>query len=377
MTRSLSHKSAELYVGLMSGTSLDAIDVVLIDFSKNQTPILVSSYNHPIPAAIRSEIELICQPGVDEINRMGALDQRLGILFAQAVVALLKKNDILPTQICAIGSHGQTIRHHPDRPAPFTLQIGDPNIIAFRTGITTVADFRRMDMASGGQGAPLVPAFHDAVLRSPNENRAVINIGGMANVTLLAPNHPVSGFDTGPGNILMDSWIQKNRQLAFDKNGDWAASGQCNIPLLDQLLSHPFINAPAPKSTGREMFHLAWLESVLTAFPQLSPADIQRSLLEFTAHSIALAVNILPTPIDRALLCGGGSNNLLLKERIKSLLAGVIVSSTTEFGVEADWLEAIAFAWLAKERLEEKPGNIPAVTGASRHCILGGVYLPS
>lgn len=360
----------------MSGTSLDAIDAALIDFSANQTPKLIHAYNHSISDAVRSEIELMCQPGIDEINRMGSLDRRVGEVFAEAVLILLQQANVQATQICAIGSHGQTVRHHPDISTPFTVQIGDPNTIAFRTNITTIADFRRMDMAAGGQGAPLVPAFHDAVLRDANENRVIVNIGGMANITVLAKNIPVTGFDTGPGNILMDSWIQKIRQLPYDENGSWAASGECNIALLDQLLSHPYIQAPAPKSTGRETFHLAWLESVLTAFTEISNADIQRTLLEFTAQSIALAIKNLPVKIDRVLLCGGGSHNSLLRERISALLTNIKTGSTSDVGIEADWLEAMAFAWLAKQRLENKPGNVPAVTGASRHCILGGVYSP-
>jgi anhydro-N-acetylmuramic acid kinase len=359
----------------MSGTSLDAIDAALVDFSADRTPKLVQTYAHPIPATIRSEIELICQPGSDEINRAGAIDRRLGELFAEATAILLEQANIPATQIRAIGSHGQTIRHHPDRPAPFTLQIGDPNTIAFNTGITTVADFRRMDVAAGGQGAPLVPAFHDATLRDDSENRVVVNIGGMANITVLAKNTPVTGFDTGPGNVLMDSWIQKKRQLPYDQDGAWAASGQCHIPLLDQLLSHPYIQASAPKSTGRETFHLAWLESMLTAFTTISDADIQRTLAEFTARSIALAIDALPLSIDHALLCGGGSHNKMLREQISKLLTKINISTTTDVGIEADWLEAIAFAWLAKQRIENKPGNIPSVTGANRPCILGSIYL--
>lgn len=359
----------------MSGTSLDAIDAALVDLSRDRTPKLLQTYAHPIPAAIRSEIELICQPGHDEINRAGALDRRLGELFAEATAVLLERANIPAIDVRAIGSHGQTIRHHPDRPVPFTLQIGDPNTIAFITGITTVADFRRMDMAAGGQGAPLVPAFHDATLRDDNENRVVVNIGGMANITVLAKNTPVTGFDTGPGNVLIDSWIQKKRQLLYDEDGAWAASGHCHIPLLDQLLSHPYIQASAPKSTGRETFNLAWLESMLTAFTTISDADIQRTLVEFTARSIALAIDALPLSIDRVLLCGGGSHNTALKERISGLLTGASVGTTTDVGIEADWLEAMAFAWLAKQRIENKPGNIPAVTGVTRPCILGGIYL--
>jgi anhydro-N-acetylmuramic acid kinase len=308
---------------------------------------------------------------------MGALDRQVGELFAEAALVLLEQANIQATQICAIGSHGQTIRHHPNNPTPFTLQIGDPNTIAFRTGITTIADFRRMDVAAGGQGAPLVPAFHDATLRSTNENRVVVNIGGMANITMLAKDIPVSGFDTGPGNVLMDSWIQKKRRLPYDQDGAWASSGQCHIGLLEQLLSHPHIHAPVPKSTGREAFHLAWLESALTGFTSVSDADVQRTLLEFTARSIALPIGMLSASIDRVLLCGGGSHNHLLRERIGALLPGISTGTTTDIGIDADWLEAMAFAWLAKQRLDAKPGNMPAATGASRHCILGGVYLPS
>jgi anhydro-N-acetylmuramic acid kinase len=360
----------------MSGTSLDAIDAALVGFDTDQNPILVHTYNHPIPTAVRSEIESICQPGVDEINRMGALDRRIGKLFAEATMALLEQSNVQATRVRAIGSHGQTIRHHPEKSAPFTLQVGDPNTIAFETGITTVADFRRMDVAAGGQGAPLVPAFHKAVFGDKNESRIIVNIGGMANITALIKDTPVTGFDTGPGNVLMDSWIQKKRGEPYDENGIWARSGHCNIALLDQLLSHPHIQAPAPKSTGRETFHLAWLESVLTEFTSVSDADIQRTLLEFTARSITIPISAMPTSIDRVLLCGGGSNNQLLLERVRALLPGAHTSSTIDVGIDPDWVEAMAFAWLAKQRIECVPGNIPAVTGASRPCILGSIYLP-
>lgn len=360
----------------MSGTSLDAIDVALVDFTHHSSPKLIHARNWAIPSALRAAIEHLCQPGGDEINRMGELDIKIGELFADAVLTALQDANISPEQICAIGSHGQTIRHHPFRASPFTLQIGDPNTIAFRTNITTVADFRRMDIAAGGQGAPLVPAFHDAVLRSASENRVIVNIGGMANITLLAQNLPVSGFDTGPGNVLMDAWIQKHRQLLHDDQGNWARSGQCNDALLQCLLSHPYFALPAPKSTGRETFHLAWLESILVKCGELATQDIQRTLLEFTACSISQSVQSLPATIQRVLLCGGGSHNTLLMERIAALLPDAAIGSTSDVGVPADWLEAMAFAWLAKQRLEGKTGNAPAVTGASRPCVLGGVYLP-
>lgn len=362
----------------MSGTSLDAIDVALVNFSNSQAPQLMLARNWSIPSVLRVQIENLCQPSGDEINRMGELDVQIGELFAEAVLSALQETGISAAQVRAIGSHGQTIRHHPFRSSPFTLQIGDPNTIAFRTGITTVADFRRMDIAAGGQGAPLVPAFHDAVLRSEKENRAIVNIGGMANITVLAKNFPVSGFDTGPGNVLMDAWIQKHLQQTHDAEGRWARSGQGHETLLNKLLSHPYFSLPAPKSTGREMFHLAWLESQLLDMGEIKTEDVQRTLLELTARSIALAIEQQPAAaIDRVLLCGGGSHNTLLCERTAELLPQSQLGSTTDFGVPADWLEAMAFAWLAKQRMEGKTSNAPAVTGASRPCVLGGVHLPS
>ncbi len=358
----------------MSGTSLDAIDAALVAFQADKPPALIHALNYPIPPAVRSAIAQLSQPGDNEINRAGELDVTLGKLFADAVAALLESSHHSSGQIRAIGSHGQTVRHHPAR--AFTLQIADPNTIAYRTGITTVADFRRMDMAAGGQGAPLVPAFHDAVLRSDSENRAVVNIGGMANVTVLAQGQSAYGFDTGPGNVLMDGWVQRHLQHAFDKDGDWAESGTVQNNLLEQLLAHPFIAAAPPKSTGREDFHPGWLDTQLAVGSSDKPADIQRTLLEFTARSISDAIAALTVPISRVLLCGGGSHNGLLRRRISELLPNVQHNTTTDFGIDADWLEAMAFAWLAHQRLSGKAGNVPAATGASRPCILGGVYDP-
>ncbi|HQQ64138.1 MAG TPA: anhydro-N-acetylmuramic acid kinase [Pseudomonadales bacterium] len=367
---------SDLYIGLMSGTSLDAIDAALVSFSDQHPPVLLHAVNHPIPETIRQTVEQLTQPGHNEINRLGGLDIKLGLLFADAVRSLLDQSNHKADEICAIGSHGQTIRHMPLGQEPFTLQAGDPNTIAFNTGITTVADFRRMDMAAGGQGAPLVPAFHDAVLRVGHENRAIVNIGGIANVTILADGEPVQGFDTGPGNVLLNSWIQKQRREPFDQDGAWAASGTCHEELLSTLLSHPFIDLPAPKSTGREDFHPAWLESVLSTQERIRAEDVQRTLAEFTARSIADAIAGLAIPVGRVLLCGGGSHNRLLRTRIEQLLPVQKHGSTTDFGIDADWLEAMAFAWLAKQRLDGRSGNIPCATGANRSCILGGIYSP-
>ena len=360
----------------MSGTSLDAVDAALVACSEGLPPRLVHAINHPLPSITRKTIQQLSQPGYNEIAQLGQLDIQLGQLFAEAVNTLLAASDHSASQICAIGSHGQTVRHHRAGELAFTLQIGDPNTIAFRTGITTIADFRRMDIAAGGHGAPLVPAFHNAVLNNPNENRVIVNIGGMANVTSLAESTPVQGYDTGPGNVLMDGWIQKHTQQAYDADGAWAASGENNGALLSQLLSHPYFQIAPPKSTGRETFHLAWLETELSRFPNIRAQDVQRTLAELTAHSIAKAVTAFPD-IRRVLLCGGGSHNRLLRERIKAMLPAQQHGTTTQFGVDADWLEAMAFAWLAQQRLYGMSGNIPAVTGATRPCVLGGIYSPT
>lgn len=360
----------------MSGTSLDAIDAALISCSDQHPAALIHAINYPIPDTLRSSIEQLTQPGHNEIELLGEIDNRLGILFADAVHSLLAESQYKPEQIRAIGSHGQTVRHMPNNQHAFTLQVGDPNTIAFHTGIITVGDFRRMDIAAGGQGAPLVPAFHDAVLRSTVESRAIVNIGGIANVTVLAEDEPVYGFDTGPGNVLLNSWIQKHQQQSFDAHGAWAAAGDCHTGLLSAMLSHPYLHRTLPKSTGREEFHLAWLESILSTLEDIAAVDVQRTLAEFTARSIADAIMNLPVNIGRVLLCGGGSHNTFLRHRIASLLPEKMHGITTDVGVDADWLEAMAFAWLAKQRLDGKSGNIPHATGAKRPCILGGVYLP-
>ncbi len=360
---------SELYIGLMSGTSLDGIDTVLADFSTPR-PKLVASYYYPYTPEQRKTIVALCQPGADEINRLGELDVMLGKQFAQAVRTLLNENNLSAAKIHAIGSHGQTIRHHPQR--QFTLQIGDPNIIAAETGITTVADFRRRDIACGGQGAPLVPAFHQHIFASNNTNRIILNIGGIANITLLASGkEKVLGFDTGPGNTLLDAWAEKHLHQPHDKNGAWAAQGKIQTQLLNQLLADPFFKLPAPKSTGREYFNLNWLENQLPK--NITSVDVQATLVELTAHSIIDAIKKYFTA-GEILVCGGGVHNTFLFSRLQALADGYSVASTQKYGVDPDWVEAIAFAWLAKQTLQKKPGNIAAVTGANRTTILGGVY---
>lgn len=364
----------EYYLGLMSGTSADAIDVVIVDFADDKIN-LTASHSVSLSSSIRQQIHTLATPSDNEIDRLGELDQLLGEVFADTINQLIEKSEISASQVIAIGSHGQTIRHRPPGSVahPFTLQIGDPNIIAERTGITTVADFRRRDMAAGGQGAPLVPAFHQAVFQNPVIDRVVVNIGGMANITWLPSSDNALGFDTGPGNVLMDAWILKNLDKAYDANGDWAASGTADNKLLARFFSHPFFKQTAPKSTGREEFNLAWLEAELSDL-QITPADVQATLLALTAESIAKDIVQLTSASCEVFVCGGGAYNLKLMAELQSRLPQAKLASTAEFGIAPEWVEAMAFAWLAKQTMECKNGNLSAVTGAKREVILGGVY---
>ena len=360
----------KLYIGLMSGTSADGIDAALVDFSDTHPQLLATHYTKFTPE-IRRYILDLCQPGDNEINRLGELDAELGKEFAITANTLLKQNQLNKEQVCAIGSHGQTIRHHPKR--NFTLQIGDPNIIASETGITTVADFRRRDIALGGQGAPLVPAFHAAIFRSPTVNRIVVNIGGMANITLLPADdsQPIHGFDTGPGNTLLDAWIEKHLHEPRDTDGNWARQGQIDNDLLQALLKDPFFSLKAPKSTGREYFNLEWLEKQLPT--SIKPIDVQATLVELTAQSIIAAIKQYCSS-GEIILCGGGAHNTFLMEQLRKAGSHYSIESTQKFGISPDWIEAMAFAWLAKQTLAKQSGNIKTVTGAKEASILGGVY---
>ena len=365
---------SEYYLGLMSGTSADAVDLVVVDFSDNKTR-LIGSHSLPLSADIRKQIHALSTPADNEIDRLGQLDVQLGKLFAESINQLLNKLSLNPQQIKAVGSHGQTIRHRPPGSLefPFTLQIGDPNIIAEHTGITTVADFRRRDMAAGGQGAPLVPAFHQAIFHSQTLDRVVVNIGGMANITWLPQSGETLGFDTGPGNVLMDAWTLRHLGKAYDANGDWAASGTLDLELLDRLLAHPFFTQLAPKSTGREAFNLDWLHAEI-AQKARSPEDIQATLLALTAQSIAKDINQLTSTACEVFVCGGGAYNTRLMMELAQLLPLAKLASTAELGIAPEWIEAMAFAWLARQTMLRQHGNLSAVTGASREVILGGVY---
>ncbi|MCL2892204.1 anhydro-N-acetylmuramic acid kinase [Brenneria tiliae] len=360
------------YIGVMSGTSLDGIDVVLAAIDE-YTVAQQASYSHPLPQDIKKAVLDMCQGQQVTLSALGRLDTRLGILFAEAVLALLKETGVNARDITAIGCHGQTVWHEPNGAAGCTLQIGDNNRIAAMTGITTVGDFRRRDLAYGGQGAPLVPAFHHALLQHPTERRIVLNIGGIANLSLLVPGAAVRGYDSGPGNMLLDAWNWRHCAQPYDKDAKWALTGQVEPQLLRRMMADPYFSLTAPKSTGREYFNLGWLEKKLVGLPPIPAQDVQATLVELTAISIADQV-LLAGGCERLLVCGGGARNPLIMARLSALLPGIEVGPTDEFGVSGDDMEALAFAWLASRTLSGLPGNLPSVTGASQETVLGAIY---
>ncbi|MEI6897129.1 MAG: anhydro-N-acetylmuramic acid kinase [Psychromonas sp.] len=361
------------YIGIMSGTSLDAIDVVIAQ--RNEQGLQqISGIAPAMPEQLRQQLLNICNNKKVDLQTLGEVDHLFALTCANVVNQLLKKTNIKASQITAIGSHGQTIFHSPLTSLPFTQQIGDSNIIAAKTAIPCISDFRRMDMAYGGQGAPLVPAFHQALFSKKGQQRIILNIGGIANISILGADNSVLGYDTGPGNMLMDAWIEKCLGLPFDKDGHFAQQGKVLQPLLEDLLSDDYFPLSAPKSTGREKFNLAWLAQHLVKI-KASDIDIQRTLLEFTAHTISDQIQIHSDKAD-VFVCGGGALNSLLMIRLQQLLKNHTVQDTNALHVDPMFVEAIAFAWLAEQRLLEKPIALQAVTGASRDAILGCVYLP-
>lgn len=365
----------DLYIGLMSGTSLDGIDAVLVRFENEQISV-ESAICIPFSSELKDKVKSLINPSENEINRLLSLDVQLANTFANAVKQLLDKANINKKDVVAVGSHGQTIRHLPAAEHPSTLQIGDPNIIAEATGITTVADFRRRDMAAGGQGAPLVPAFHEQIFRDTKKNRVILNLGGIANITILAADKstPVTGFDTGPANTLMNHWIQQQQNKSFDKAGSWAASGQINNDFLEQLLDDNYFKLTPPKSTGTEYFNAAWLTQKLSAFPFLAAEDVQATLTAFTAKTISDAIKQYAADIDEIIICGGGVHNDYLLQLLSQSLSQVEINSSEKYELDPDYIEATAFAWLAKQTMEYKTGNLPEVTGAKQAVVLGGIY---
>ena len=360
------------FIGVMSGTSLDGVDVVLAAINENIVA-QQASLSYPIPVNLKEDILAICQGQQLTLSQLGRLDTRLGRLFSDAVLALMRQQNLQPEDIVAIGCHGQTVWHEPTGDAPHTMQIGDNNQIAAHTGVTVVGDFRRRDMALGGQGAPLVPAFHQALLAHPVERRMVLNIGGIANLSLLVPGQPVRGYDTGPGNMLMDAWIWRQCGKPYDKDAQRASEGKVLLPLLQDMLSDPWFALPAPKSTGREYFNYGWLEKHLERYANLRGQDVQATLTELTAVTISEQV-LLSGGCERLLVCGGGARNPLLMARLAALLPGTEVTTTDDAGISGDDMEALAFAWLAWRTLAGLPGNLPSVTGASEATILGAIY---
>lgn len=361
-----------LYIGLMSGTSLDGIDAALVEFSSApgfSSGQLRASHFAAYPDELRARLLDLHLSGADELHRAAQVSVELSGLYAQAVTALLQKQGISAAGVRAIGCHGQTVRHRPER--GYTLQLGAPALLAELTAISVVADFRSRDIAAGGQGAPLVPAFHAALFTDHRLHRAIVNIGGIANLTSLPPRGgAVSGFDTGPGNLLLDAWAAKHLGQACDTDGAWAASGRINHALLEAMLTDPFFAKAAPKSTGRDHFNLGWVKA--QALSGLAPAEVQATLTELTARSIAQEVKA--SGARELWLCGGGTHNRHLAGRIAALLPDCPTGSTAALGLDPDWVEAVAFAWLAKQAVEHQPANLPAVTGARGTRILGALY---
>ena len=353
----------------MSGTSLDGADAALVDFSST-APRTLAFANVPFPDRLREELLALSEPGRDTLELAAQASMELADLYAQAVESVISGAGVERARVNAIGCHGQTVRHRPD--LGFTVQLNDPARLAERTGIDVVADFRRRDMAAGGQGAPLVPAFHEAVFRHPSRSRAVVNIGGIGNVTSLGPGSKTLGFDCGPGNVLLDGWAHQQLGERYDENGRWAASGRTDAALLLRLLEEPFLDAPPPKSTGRELFRLKWLEERLPK--GLEPADVQSTLAEFTARTIVDAIDRFCPSTHEIYLCGGGARNADLVARIARLAGERPVAPTDTLGVPATHVESMAFAWLAMKCVRREPVDLAAATGARGPRILGAIY---
>jgi len=356
------------FIGLMSGTSADAVDGAAVSFDNGAVNIQATQ-SDPISLSLRERIIDIMRGRDDYLDSQAALDVDLSHAFADCAEKLIGRLDALPQ---VIGCHGQTVRHRPEK--GFTVQLGSGAIIAARTGVPTVTDFRSADIALGGQGAPLVPAFHQDLFGSAEEDRAIVNIGGIANVTLLPKNGEVTGFDTGPGNTLLDYWHREHHGGNWDIDGAWSLTGEVDQSLLKKLLSDEYFSRPAPKSTGLEYFSHEWLKKRLSGSER--PRDIQATLRELTASAIADAITKRLAQVRTVYLCGGGAQNKALKDAICALLPSASVSNTASLGIEPQWVEACAFAWLARQRWEGKPGNLPSVTGASRAAVLGTLHLP-
>jgi anhydro-N-acetylmuramic acid kinase len=358
-----------LFIGLMSGTSLDAADAALVDLSA-RLPRTLAFATEPYSSSLRERVLTLSQPGHDSLDLAAQVSLELADLYGRAVDAVIAAARVERSSIAAIGCHGQTVRHRPE--AGFTIQISDPARLAELTGIDVVADFRRRDMAAGGQGAPLVPAFHESVFRHTSRSRTIVNIGGISNITWLPAKGPILGFDCGPGNVLLDGWARKHLGKDFDEDGHWASQGRADAGLLARLMDEPYLRRTPPKSTGRELFRLAWLQERLPR--DQAPADVQATLVEFTARAIVEAIGAFCAGTEEIYLAGGGARNPALVARIASLLPGRHVAATDELGVPSAHVESMAFAWLAMKCVRREPVDLAAVTGARGPRILGAIY---
>ena len=367
--------SSTLYIGLMSGTSLDGVDGVLVDFADQRCQVL-QHVALPLAPALRSELLQLNTPGADELHRAALAANALARTCAGAVQALLERSGLPACAVAAIGAHGQTVRHRPGAfdGTGYTLQLNNPALLAEHTGIAVVADFRSRDVAAGGQGAPLVPAFHQHLFARPGETVLVLNIGGMANLSVLGADASVLGFDCGPGNVLLDGWCQRHTGRPFDAGGVWGAGGTVVAELLSAMLAEPYLHLPPPKSTGRDLFHADWLAGHLAAHPAASPQDVQATLVELTASACADCASSYGKNSKKLVVCGGGVFNTQLLQRLQALLPGVAVQPSDAWGLPAQQVEATAFAWLARQALLGATGSLPSVTGARGARVLGAIY---
>jgi anhydro-N-acetylmuramic acid kinase len=368
--------ASSYYIGLMSGTSLDGIDGVLAEIHGDRAIRTIATAYQPFPERLREELMALQAPADNELHREAVCANQLADLYAENIVRLLAEAGVSGNKVRAVGVHGQTIRHRPE--FGYTRQTNNPALIAERCGIDIIADFRSRDIAAGGQGAPLVPAFHHAMFGSDKETRIVANIGGIANISVLRVNTTVTGFDTGPGNVLMDFWTSRHQGKPYDANGAWAASGTLIPALLNALLDEPYLKLPPPKSTGRDLFHPHWLSVKLTGFIGARPEDVQATLAAFTAATLANAIAMQAPDAASVYVCGGGACNGYLMRALEQTLQEsripMPVKSTEALGISPNHVEALAFAWLAYRHVERLPGNLLSVTGAKGLRILGALY---
>ena len=365
--------SREFYIGLISGTSIDGVDCTLVAFEGTRLELVATHFEESKTSLREHILELSHGTGIS-LSLFGETHVAVGKIYANAVQKLLRKTRISAKDITAIGSHGQTIWHKPTGKNPFTIQIGDPNTIAQNTGITTITDFRQKAIVLGGQGAPLAPLVHRELFLHDNFDRAIINIGGMANITALPANGACFAYDTGPGNVLMDYWISKNQEKRYDENGSWGASGECNKDLLKYLLADPYFSLKPPKSTGRELFNKHWLKGKLREYGKpIKPKNLQATLSALTATSIANAVSDFCSTSE-VYICGGGVHNKFLMENLRAVIPNPVIKTTQSLGIDPDWVESVTFAWMAKQTIENRQVDTTAFTGSAKPSILGGVY---